>query len=134
MVEVLLQRFGAVAELVITEVGLTVAVTLKGVPAQPSTEGVTIYTTSMGSSVPLTRVSVMEAVAPLPVAGLMPVTSARVHANVAVALLLVAVYVVEVLLQRLGAVAELVITAVGLTVAVTLNGVPAQPSTEGVTT
>ena len=86
----LLQRFGAVALLVITEVGLTLAVTLNGVPAQPFTEGVTTYTTSIGSRVPFTRVSVREAVAPPPVAGVIPDTSARVQAKVAVVLLLVA--------------------------------------------
>jgi hypothetical protein len=75
----------------------------------------------------------MVSVAPLPVAGKIPVTDARVQAKVAVELLLVAVYVLDTALHQL-AVAELVITAVGLTVAVTLNGVPAQPSTDGVTT
>jgi hypothetical protein len=41
--------------------------------------------------VPFTRVSVIAAVAPEPVAGVIPVTEARVQAKVAVALLLVAV-------------------------------------------
>ena len=72
--------------------------------------------------------------APLPVVGVILVTEALLQPNVAVVLLLVAVYVVEVLLHLLAAVAELVITAVGFTFAVTLNGVPAQPSTLGVTT
>jgi hypothetical protein len=85
-----LHRFGALASLVITEVGLTFAVTLNGVPAHPSTDGVTTYTTSIGSNALLTSVSVMEAVAPLPVEGVIFVTEARVHAKVAVLLLLVA--------------------------------------------
>ena len=89
---------------------------------------------SIGSVVPFTNVSVMAAVAPLPVAGVIPVTAALLHAYAAVVLLLVAVYVVEVLLHLLAAVAALVITAVGFTLAVTLNGVPAHPSTLGVTT
>ena len=75
----------------------------------------------------------MAAVAPEPVAGVILVTDARVQANVAVVLLLVAVYVLDTALHQL-AVEALVITAVGLTFAVTLNGVPAQPLTEGVTT
>ena len=85
---------------------------------------------------PLTSVSVIAAVAPLPVSGVIPETDARVHTYVAagIVLLLVAVYVVAVLLHRWGAVEVLVITAVGLTLAVTLKTVPAQPSTDGVTT
>ena len=84
--------------------------------------------------VPLTRVSVRAAPVPLLVAGVIPLTEALLQAKVAVVLLLVAVYVVEVLLHLLAAVAALVITALGFTLAVTLNGVPAQPSTLGVTT
>ena len=42
----------------------------------------------------------MAAVAPLAVAGVIPVTAALLQAKVAVVLLLVAVYVVEVLLHR----------------------------------
>ena len=82
----------------------------------------------------LTSVSVIVAVAPPPVVGVMPATAARVQAKVAVVLLLVAVYVVEVLLHLLGAVEVLVITAVGFTLAVTFKVVPAHPFTEGVTT
>ena len=82
----------------------------------------------------LLSVSVIVAVAPLPVVGVMPDTEARVHTKVAVVLLLVATYAVDVLLHLLGAVEVLVITAVGLTFAVTSKGVPAQPFTEGVTT
>jgi hypothetical protein len=106
-----------VALLVITAVGFTVTVRLNAVPAHPSTEGVITYTTSIGSVVPLTSVSVIDAVDPLPVAGVIPVTSARVQANVAVELLLVAVYVFDTLLHQF-AVDPLVITAVGFTVMV----------------
>ena len=71
------------------------------------------------------------AVAPLPAGLLMPATSALVHANVAVLLELVAVYVFETLLHQL-AVAALVIIAVGLTVTVRVKGVPVQLFTVGV--
>ena len=83
----------------------------------------------------MTSVSVIDDVAPLPVAGVMPDTDARVHTYVAAGsvLLLVASYVVNVLLHLFGAVELLVITAVGLTFAVTLNIVPAQPFTDGIT-
>ena len=81
----------AVEALVINAFGLTLAVTLNGVPAHPPTDGVTIYTTSIGSVVLFTNVSVMAAVAPLPVVGVIPVTVARDQAKVAVELLLVAV-------------------------------------------
>ena len=81
----------AVAPLVITDIGLTVTVTLNGVPAQPLTLGVTTYTTFIGSAVALVSVSVIAAVAPLPVAGVIFGTEALFHANVAVLLELVAV-------------------------------------------
>jgi len=123
----------AVARLVINDVGLTVTVTLNGVPAHPFTLGVTTYTTLIGSVVEFVSVSVIAAVAPLPVAGVMFGTEALVHPNVAVLLELVAVYVFDTALHQL-AVAKLVITDIGLTVTVTLNGVPAHPLTLGVTT
>ena len=81
----------AVAALVITAVGLTVTVSVKGVPAQPLTLGVMMYATAIGSVVVLTSVSVIVAVVPLPAALLIPATTALVHANVAVVLELVAV-------------------------------------------
>ena len=81
----------AVARLVINDVGLTVTVTLKGVPAHPLTFGVITYTTLIGSVVELVSVSVIAAVAPLPVAGAILGTEALVHPNVAVLLELVAV-------------------------------------------
>jgi hypothetical protein len=68
----------------------------------------------------LISVSVIAAPVPLPAALLIPVTTALVHANVAVVLELVAVYVFDTLLHQF-AVVELVITAVGLTVTVTSN-------------
>jgi hypothetical protein len=79
----------------------------------------------------LIKVSVIVAVAPLPAGLLMPVTTALVHANVAVLPELVAVYVFETLLHQL-AVDALVITAVGLTVTAKSNVVPAHPLTPGV--
>ncbi len=91
VVEVLLQRFGAVALLDMVAVGFIVTVTLNGVPAQPSTDGVITYTTLIGSSKLFTNASVIVAVDPLPVAGVIFVTAARLHAKVAVALLEVAV-------------------------------------------
>ena len=81
----------------------------------------------------LYSVSVMVAPVPELAAVTMPVTSARDHTNVALLLVLTAVYVVVVLLQRCGAVVVLLITAVGFTVAVTLKCVPGQPFTEGIT-
>ena len=122
----------AVEALVINAFGLTLAVTLNGVPAHPATDGVTIYTTSIGSVVMFTRVSVIAAVIPLPVFGVIPLTDALFHTKVAVPLLLVAVYVVDVFVHLFGGVAELVITAVGLTVTATSFTVPAQLFTVGV--
>ena len=79
----------------------------------------------------LISVSVIVAVLPAPARLLIPPATALVHANVAVLLELVAVYVLETLLHQL-AVAVLVITAVGLTVTARSNVVPAQPLTDGV--
>ena len=79
----------------------------------------------------LISVSVMVAVLPEPARLLMPPTIALVHANVAVPLELVAVYVLETLLHQL-AVAELVMTDVGLTVTDRSKVVPAHPLTDGV--
>ena len=76
-------------------------------------------------------VSVIVAVMPDPIGLLIPATTALVHANVAVLLVLVAVYVLETLLHQL-AVAALLITAVGLTVTARSKGVPAQLLTDGV--
>ena len=81
----------AVVALVITAVGLTVTVSVKGVPAQPLTLGVMMYATAIGSVVVLISVSVIVAVVPLPAALLIPATTALVHPNVAVVLELVAV-------------------------------------------
>ena len=79
----------------------------------------------------LISVSVIVAVLPDPARLLIPPATALVHANVAVLLELVAVYVLETLLHQL-AVAVLVITAVGLTVTTRSKVVPAQPLTDGV--
>jgi hypothetical protein len=79
----------------------------------------------------LISVSVIVAVLPEPARLLMPPTTALVQANVAVLLELVAVYVFGTLLHQL-AVAELVMTAVGLTVTARSKVVPAQPLTDGV--
>ena len=84
-----------------------------------------------GSVVVLISVSVMVAVLPEPARLLIPPTTALVHANVAVLLELVAVYVLETLLHQL-AIAVLVITAVGLTVTARSKVVPAHPLTDGV--
>ncbi len=81
----------AVAALVMTAVGLTVTVRVKGVPAQPLTLGVMIYSTAIGSVVVLISVSVIVDVVPLPAALLIPATTALLQANVAVLLELVAV-------------------------------------------
>ena len=61
-------------------------------------------------------------VAPMPEPArlLIPVTAALVQANVAVLLVLVAVYVLDTLLHQL-AVDELVITAIGFTITSTLK-------------
>ena len=79
----------------------------------------------------LISVSVIVAVLPEPARLLMPPTTALVQANVAVLLELVAVYVLGTLLHQLS-VAELVMTAVGLTVTARSKVVPAQPLTDGV--
>ena len=68
-----------------------------------------------GSVVVLISVSVIVAVLPEPARLLIPPATALVHANVAVLLELVAVYVFWILLHQL-AVAVLVITAVGYTI------------------
>ena len=79
----------------------------------------------------LLSVSVITAVLPEPARLLMPPTTALVQANVAVLLELVAVYVLGTLLHQLS-VAELVMTAVGLTVTARSKVVPAHPLTDGV--
>ena len=79
----------------------------------------------------LISVSVIVAVLPEPARLLIPTTTALVQANVAVLLELVAVYVLGTLLHQLS-VAELVMTAVGLTVTARSKVVPAQPLTDGV--
>ena len=79
------------AALVMTAVGFTVTVSVKGVPAQPLTLGVMMYATAIGSVVVLISVSVIVAVVPLPMGLLIPATTALLHANVAVVLELVAV-------------------------------------------
>ena len=73
----------------------------------------------------------MVAVLPEPAVLLIPATNGRVHANVAVLLELIAVYVLETLLHQL-AIDVLVITAVGLTVTARSKVVPAHPLTDGV--
>ena len=65
-------------------------------------------------------VSVIVDVLPEPNGLLIPATTALLHANVAVLLVLVAVYVLETLLHQF-AVAKLLITEVGLTSTSTLN-------------
>ena len=79
----------------------------------------------------LLSVSVIAAVEPLPAGLLIPPATALVQEKAAVVLELVAVYVLEILLHQL-AVAELVITDVGLTVTATSKVVPEQPFTLGV--
>src|SRR5664280_2651923 len=127
---VLLQIF-AVAALVITAVGLTVTTRLNGVPAHPPMAGVMIYVALTEAVVVLVRDSLIRAVAPAPAPLDIPATTALVHANVAPTVELVAVYHNGVVLQTVCA-AALVMTAVGLTVTVRLNGVPTQPLIVGV--
>ena len=119
------------AVLVITDVGLTVTTRLNGVPAHPPILGVIIYVTATGAMTVLTRDSLISAVAPAPAKLEIPATTALVQANVAPAVDEVAVYPRGVLLQ-IFAVAALVITAVGLTVTVRVNGVPLHPFMPGV--
>jgi len=116
----------ATAALVITAVGLTVTTRLNGVPAHPPMLGVITYVTLTGADVVLSRFSFIADVAPPPAGFAIPATTARVQANVAPAVDDVAVYAVDALSQIVFA-AALVITAVGFTVTVRLNGVPAQP-------
>ena len=90
MVDTVLHRFAAVGRLVITAVGLIVIVTVYIVPEHPFTDGVISYTILTGSGVLLLSVSVIVAVFPLAVVDEIPLTDARLHANVANVLLLVA--------------------------------------------
>ena len=80
----------AVAALVITEVGFTVAKTVFAIPLQPFTEGVITYVTTTGSVVEFTKVSVIVAPVPEFVAGVIPGAAAldHVYAGVGVVLLL----------------------------------------------
>jgi hypothetical protein len=87
---VLLQTF-AVAALVITAVGLTVTVRLKGVPLHPLILGVITYIALTGAVVVLVRDSLISAVAPAPATLDIPATTALVHENDAPAVELVAV-------------------------------------------
>ena len=121
------------AALVITEVGLTVTTRLNGVPAQPPMLGVIIYVTATGAVTVLSSDSLISAVAPAPAPFAIPATTALVHANVAPTVELVDVYPRGTLSHTLAA-AALVITAVGLTVTVRLNGVPLHPFMLGVIT
>ena len=72
----------------------------------------------------LSRFSFIADVAPLPIGLAMPATTALVHAKVAPAVELVAVYAVDAL-SHIVFVAALVMTAVGFTVTSRLKGVPA---------
>ena len=119
------------AALVITAVGLTVTVRLKGVPLQPLILGVITYIALTDAVVVLVSDSLISAVAPAPAKLDIPATTARVHENEAPAVELVEVYPNGVVLQTVFA-AALVITDVGLTVTTRLNGVPAHPPILGV--
>ena len=91
---------------------------MKGVPTQPAAvDGVIVYATAIGAVVVLTKVSVIDAVTPLPTGLLMPATTGRVHTNVAPAVALVIVYACAVLLQ-IAAVDALVTIGVASTVTV----------------
>jgi hypothetical protein len=87
---VLLQTF-AVAALVITAVGLTVTVRLKGVPLHPLILGVITYIALTGAVVVFVSDSLIRAVAPAPARFEIPATTALVHENDAPAVELVAV-------------------------------------------
>jgi len=68
-----------VAALVITAVGLTVTVSVNGVPLHPFMPGVIIYIALTGAVVVLVRDSLIKAVAPAPIPLDIPATTARVH-------------------------------------------------------
>jgi hypothetical protein len=106
---------------------------LNGVPAHVPEVGVMTYLTTTAAVVVLSRFSFIADVAPLPIGLAIPTTTALVHAKVAPAVELVAVYAVDALSQIVF-VAALVITAVGLTVTSRLNGVPAHVPEVGVIT
>ena len=89
--------------------------------------------TFTGAVVVLSRDSLINAVLPLPIGFAIPATTARVQAKLAPTVEEVAVYPNGVLSQT-AATAALVITAVGLTVTIRLNGVPEQPAILGVIT
>jgi hypothetical protein len=126
-----LSHIDLVAALVMTAVGRTVTTRLNGVPAQVPTLGMIIYVTLTSAVVVLSSDSFISAVDPLPAAFEIPATAALVHANVAPADEDVAVYARGVTSQTFF-VAALVITAVGLTVTVRVNGVPTHPFIVGV--
>jgi hypothetical protein len=102
----------AVAALVMTAVGWTVTSRLNGVPAHVPEVGVITYLTTTDAVVVLSRLSFIDEVAPLPIGLAIPTTTALVHAKVAPAVELVAVYPRGVLSHTV-AVAALVMTAVG---------------------
>ena len=89
------------------------------------------YVTAIGAVVVLSSDSLIDAVAPDPARLDIPPTTALVHAKVAPAVELVAVYP-SATLSHTFAMAELVIIAVGLTVTVSVNGVPLHPLMDGV--
>jgi len=80
-----------VAALVITAVGLTVTVSVNGVPLHPFMPGVIIYIALTGAVVVLVRDSLIKAVAPAPIPLDIPATTARVHEKDAPTVELVAV-------------------------------------------
>ena len=88
-VETLL-HLGGIGKLLITGVGFTLAVTFATFE-QPFAVNVILYMTSIGFDVLFTNVSVIPAPVPLPLAGVIPATAARVQLNVVPPILLVAV-------------------------------------------
>ena len=72
-------------------VGLTVTVSVNGVPLHPFMPGVIIYIALTGAVVVLVRDSLIKAVAPAPIPLDIPATTARVHEKDAPTVELVAV-------------------------------------------
>jgi hypothetical protein len=112
---VLLQMPGGVRVLVKTGVGFTVTTTGNGVLlSQPSALKRYTYVTLIGPLVVFTNISPGSPV-PLAAALLMPVTAARLQANVVPVVRLAGVYEKRVLLQIAGGFAELLRVGLGFT-------------------
>ena len=114
----MLQIAGGVIVLVKSGVGFTVTVTFCGLEQQLAVMEYA-YVTTIGAAVVLVSVSLIPGTIPLEAPCRIPITSARLQANVAPTVALVAVYVKVVPLQMAGGVSVLLSTGTGFTVTTT---------------